>query len=181
MDFPLCCFLFRVPILAAKKAMRKLAFFLLAALLAACTRDILFPGPPRYRIENPRPPGDSTGAPRHPARGACLAHRRPLSRRLRLGRGYLRRGRSGLDRPLLRRKGRFLRPGRRKRPSGHAPVRGRPSVCRLFHLRRDGHPPRREGTVPVRREGDARWDSSSATRMSTRWDRTVTVKGLLIG
>ncbi|MBR1490005.1 MAG: hypothetical protein IJ611_04780 [Bacteroidales bacterium] len=41
--------------------MRKLAFFLLAAVLAACTRDLLFPGPPRYRIENPRPPGDSTG------------------------------------------------------------------------------------------------------------------------
>ena len=42
--------------------MRKLAFFLLAAVLAACTRDLLFPGPPRYQIENPRPPGDSTGA-----------------------------------------------------------------------------------------------------------------------
>ncbi len=42
--------------------MRKLAFLLLAALFAACTRDILFPGPPRYQLENPRPPGDSSGA-----------------------------------------------------------------------------------------------------------------------
>ena len=42
--------------------MRKLAFLLAAALLAACTRDILFPGPPRYAIETPRPPGDSSGS-----------------------------------------------------------------------------------------------------------------------
>lgn len=39
-----------------------LAFLLAAAVLAACTRDLLFPGPPRYQIENPRPPGDTSAA-----------------------------------------------------------------------------------------------------------------------
>ena len=63
--------LFFVPssYLGGKKAMRKLAIFFLAATLAACTRDLLFPGVPRYQIDNPRPPGDSSGAAAIPPGG----------------------------------------------------------------------------------------------------------------
>ena len=90
---------------------------------------------------------------RHTGRGAHLSDRRPLPGRICLAGGYLRRERSGLDRPLSGWNPCPERSCRWKRASGHAPVHGRAPLYRLLDRHGNGRFPGRGGTVPVRGAG----------------------------